>query len=149
MAKEKAVASTSLIQELSHAGRYKRTQGKVARQLTMVAIWLVVGVLSWNLYEGLIDKGRGIQLMASGVVLFVGFWLGFRVVNWPRFADFLIAVEAEMNKVTWPSRGELKRSSTVVIVLVFSMATLLFSFDFVWRTVFAKETWRWIFSFLA
>ena len=40
----------------------------------------------------------------------VGVWLGYRLVNIPRFADFLIAVEAEMNKVSWPSRGELIRS---------------------------------------
>ncbi len=34
----------------------------------------------------------------------VGLWLCFRLVNMPRFADFLIAVEAEMNKVSWPTR---------------------------------------------
>ena len=32
-------------------------------------------------------------------------------MNMPRFADFLIAVEAEMNKVSWPSKAELIRSS--------------------------------------
>ena len=33
----------------------------------------------------------------------------------PAFADFLIAVEAEMNKVSWPTRTELFRGSMVVI----------------------------------
>ena len=36
-----------------------------------------------------------------------------------QFADFLIAVEAEMTKVSWPSRGELVRSSIVVILVIF------------------------------
>ena len=42
----------------------------------------------------------------------------FRLVNLPKFADFLIAVEAEMNKVSWPTRTELFRSSVVVIVTI-------------------------------
>ena len=40
----------------------------------------------------------------------------------PGFADFLIAVEAEMNKVSWPSRGELFRASIVVLVMIFVLA---------------------------
>src|SRR3712207_7334919 len=31
-------------------------------------------------------------------------WFAWRVVNMPTFADFLIATEAEMNKVSWTSR---------------------------------------------
>jgi len=40
--------------------------------------------------------------------------------------DFLIAVEAEMNKVSWPSRAELVRSAAVVIFVIFLLATVLF-----------------------
>jgi len=58
-------------------------------------------------------------------------WLGFRIVNLPSFADFLIAVEAEMNKVSWPSRTELIRASMVVIVLMFGLMAVLFTYDFV------------------
>jgi preprotein translocase subunit SecE len=63
--------------------------------------------------------------------LVVGLWLGFRVVNLPSFADFLIAVEAEMNKVSWPSRTELIRASLVVIVLMFGLTIVLFTYDVV------------------
>ncbi len=31
-------------------------------------------------------------------------WLAWRVVNVPSFADFLIATEAELNKVSWTTR---------------------------------------------
>jgi preprotein translocase subunit SecE len=53
-----------------------------------------------------------------------------------RFADFLIAVEAEMNKVSWPSRAELVRSSVVVIMVLFLLAIVLFGLDIVWSFVF-------------
>lgn len=71
-----------------------------------------------------------------GAVLIAGLWFGYRVVNWPRFADFLIAVEAEMNKVTWPSKDELIRASIVVIFTIFFLAVALFLFDIVWQQVF-------------
>src|ERR1043166_2366629 len=34
-------------------------------------------------------------------------WVAWRVVNIPAFADFLIATEAEMNKVSWTTRKRL------------------------------------------
>jgi preprotein translocase subunit SecE len=69
----------------------------------------------------------------------IGIWLAFRLVNMPRFADFLIAVEAEMYKVSWPSRAELIRSSIVVIVLLLLLTAVLFVYDIVWQ---------WLFRFL-
>ena len=63
--------------------------------------------------------------------------LRFRVVNMPRFADFLIAVEAEMNKVSWPSRSELVRSSIVVLITIFVLAVVLFAYDMFWGVVAA------------
>ena len=75
-------------------------------------------------------------LIAGAILLLVGIWLGYRIVNIPQFADFLIAVEAEMNKVSWPSRGELIRSSVVVIFVIFLLAIVLFGYDLVWRSLF-------------
>jgi preprotein translocase subunit SecE len=49
----------------------------------------------------------------------------------PTFADFLISVEGEMNKVSWPSRSELFRASLVVILVIFFLAALLFGYDFI------------------
>jgi preprotein translocase subunit SecE len=66
----------------------------------------------------------------------MGFWFSFRLVNYSKFADFLIAVEAEMNKVTWPSRELLVRGSMVVIFVIFFMAFLLFGFDMLWKFLF-------------
>jgi len=66
-------------------------------------------------------------------VLVIGVWVAYRVVNIPRFADFLIAVEAEMNKVSWPTKTELFRASTVVIVVMFGLAATLYLYDIVWQ----------------
>ncbi len=75
--------------------------------------------------------------MAIAVVLtLICWWMSYRLVNVPRFADFLIAVEAEMNKVSWPTRGELFRASVVVLVTIFALAVVLFGFDFVWNWFF-------------
>ena len=70
----------------------------------------------------------------------VGLWAAYRSVNFPTFADFLIAVEAEINKVSWPSWGEMWRWTMVVIVMIFSIGLLLAGFDFFWVWLF-KFNW--------
>ena len=60
----------------------------------------------------------------------------YRVVNVPAFADFLIAVEAEMNKVSWPTRAELFRASMVVLIVMFRLAFILAAFDLFWKVLF-------------
>jgi preprotein translocase subunit SecE len=65
--------------------------------------------------------------------------MSYRVVNVPGCADFLIAVEAEMNKVSWPTRSELFRASMVVLIVIFSLAIVLSLYDFAWGVLF-----RWL-----
>src|SRR5262249_49149763 len=43
-------------------------------------------------------------------------WLAWRIVNYPAFADFLIATEAELNKVSWVTRRQLMQDTVVVLV---------------------------------
>ncbi len=75
-------------------------------------------------------------VLASRGLTALGMWLGYRLVNWPRFADFLIAVEAEMNKVSWPKKSELYRASMVVIFTMAFLALLLFCYDAIWQLLF-------------
>ncbi len=139
---------------------YKRSQGRIARQVTfaVLAVALVLGSIA--LWYFMSDWGRSVQSTvaqwaAEGgwsrhfrvlviippqttiavVVALGGVWICYRVVNLPRFADFLIAVEAEMNKVSWPSRVELVRSSLVVLVTMFGLAATLFAYDLIWQRV--------------
>jgi preprotein translocase subunit SecE len=128
------------------ASRYKRSQGRVARQLTFFAIaaafasaaWLLSDSSTGEFWERFLPKSQA-QVVGRFVVptllLAFGAWVAFRIVNIPRFADFLISVEAEMNKVSWPSRGELFRASLVVIVVIFLLTAILFSYDLVLKAL--------------
>lgn len=134
MAKEGNTTLTPLWRDLLSVEVYKRSQGRICRQVTFGALALVCAAGAWSLRHALADSlSFALQYGLSGGLLVGGLWLSFRVVNLPRFADFLIAVEAEMNKVSWPSRTELVRSSIVVIVVMIALAALLYFFDFFWQ----------------
>lgn len=128
----------AFVQELFHTGIYKRSQGRVARQVTFAAIALAVVLGLWRLNVTLISYGPGVAYAIPGLLLLIGLWTAYRVVNVPEFADFLIAVEAEMNKVSWPTRSELYRSCVVVLLTLILLSGVLFLFDVLWRFVF---TW--------
>lgn len=130
--KENAAANT-MWQDLFSLGIYKRSQGRIARQVTFAALALVLCLGAWTLQESLADRSTSLRMGSFGTVLVVGLWLSYRVVNFPRFADFLIAVEAEMNKVSWPSRSELIRSSMVVMITMFGLAGTLYAYDLLWQ----------------
>ncbi len=140
MSKQKAMAAGSLVGEIFQVGLYKPSQGRVTRQATCAVFWVVLAMAAWTSYQTLLGKSLfgtdTWQYIVPLTILVAGFWATFRVVNYPKFADFLIAVEAEMNKVSWPSRGELIRSSIVVIFVIFSLAIILFGFDLFWRGLF-------------
>ena len=138
MTTEKTAVANTILTELFQVGVYKRSQGKITRQATFGALAIAVVIGAWRLHgymEGA-EWFEGARFVVPGIILAVGLWIGFRLVNYPRFADFLIAVEAEMNKVSWPSRAELYRSSFVVIFVLFSLSAVLFGFVVVWRVLF-------------
>jgi preprotein translocase SecE subunit len=67
------------------------------------------------------------------LLLAVSLWLAWRVVNMPTFADFLIATEAELNKVSWITQRRLVQDTIVVLVVVILLSGFLFVTDQVWR----------------
>jgi preprotein translocase subunit SecE len=132
-------AGYPLWRDLFSAGIYKRSQGRIARQVTFAVLAAVVALGAWRLKLTLEDQVKvSVQFGVFAAVLAIGVWVAYRVVNMPRFADFLIAVEAEMNKVSWPSRAELFRSSLVVIVTMFGLAATLYGYDLVWQMLLTK-----------
>lgn len=135
MGKEKAWTFGSVLQELLQVGIYKRSQGRISRQVTCATVWVTFLLGAWRVLVTL-NASPGTRYAVAGIIMVTGIWLGYRLVNIPQFADFLISVEAEMNKVSWPSRGELMRSSLVVIVVIFLLAVVLFGYDLIWRSVF-------------
>lgn len=143
-------AAMGFLQQLFQLGVYKRNQGRVTRQVTLAAMAISILLAAWRLYAfwpslpewwlGLFpgDAAGVARYGVACLLLMAGLWVSYRVVNYPKFADFLIAVEAEMNKVSWPSQGELVRSSIVVIFVILSLAALLFVYDLFWRFIFEK-----------
>jgi len=109
---------------------YKKGQGRYARIVTFVS-GVVLGI------GGAVVLSNKLALYAPPVVqygvpsLFVAVLglLLFWVVNRPKSADFLIATEGEMKKVSWSSRKEIIGSTKVVIVATFMMAALLAAVD--------------------
>lgn len=146
MGKERA-AQQSFLSQLWQFGVYKRSQGVVTRQVTFAFLALIFLIAALRMYQTwasfpasvkhlLMEPGR--YIVPSAVVL-IGLWVSFRIVNFPKFADFLISVEGEMNKVSWPSRAELIRSSLVVILVIVMLATVLFCFDVFWQFIFGDR----------
>ena len=113
--------------------RYKRSQGRIARQVTFFAILAAVVIGAWRLSDAATTELGKYAIPAA--IAAIGGWAAFRAVNIPRFADFLISVEAEMNKVSWPSRAELFRASMVVIVVIFMLTAILFTYDLVLKSI--------------
>jgi len=136
MSSQKVVSTVMWFGELFQVGVYKRSQGRIARQVTFAALALIFALAAWRLAYHRMWLSSNVAMVLSAVLLVGGMWISFRVVNMPRFADFLIAVEAEMNKVSWPSKGELIRSSLVVIFVLFFLMAVLFGFDLLWGVLF-------------
>ena len=130
------MSSNSFVGELFQFGLYKPNQGRVTRQVTCGAMWLVLLMVAYRAYISLYDASAAVHYLVPTAIAVVGGWAAYRLVNYPRFADFLIAVEAEMNKVSWSSWPELVRSSMVVIFVMFALASLLFGFDALWTFLF-------------
>ena len=116
---------------------YKKNQGRPTRQIALCAVvailsWFLIQVASlfWKKQSGL--PWLGMTVLAIGVSAF----LSVVLLNRPKWADFLISVQQEIDRVTWPSMLEVKRATIVVLFLLASMSVLIFGFDLVWQWVF-------------
>jgi preprotein translocase subunit SecE len=119
---------------------YKRGQGKHTRIITFVSAMAIgvigAAVLSKRLavYGGPVLR-FGLPTAMVVALAVVMFW----IVNRPRSADFMIATEGEMKKVSWSSRREIVGSTKVVIITTLIMAGTLFGVDLLFTVVF-----RWL-----
>lgn len=81
---------------------------------------------------------RDVRFTLPALLAVIGLWLAFRIVNYPTFADFLIATEAEMNKVSWATRKRLWQDTVVVLVTVILMTVFLMLVDIMWGFVLTR-----------
>jgi len=117
---------------------YKRGQGKYTRLSSAFIAAVIVGLGCLRLFRKLEATSLGLSnratmwiatMVPAGLFVLLAlliFWL----VNKRSVADFLIAAEGEMKKVSWSSRQEIMVSTSIVIVVVIVMAALLGTTDF-------------------
>jgi len=119
---------------------YKRGQGKYTRLYSAFGAALVVGLGCLQLYKKLQAWDLGLwteTMVPAGLFVALGlliFWL----VNKPTIADFMVAAESEMKKVSWSSRKEIVVSTFIVIVLVIILAVFLGVTDLSFQMFFDK-----------
>jgi preprotein translocase subunit SecE len=144
-------------------GQYKKNQGRLTRQLTGLALGVLVLFGCWTMTQTLLssppefllpapvataageelppknvweENWNSIRFGIPGILAAVGVWGIYRLVNYPRFTDFLISVEAEMDKVSWPDQGYLARATGVVLGTMLVLGVYLFACDILWRVLF-------------
>jgi preprotein translocase subunit SecE len=111
---------------------YKSGQGKNTRLFSAFGLAVIAGLGSYELYRYLNDTDINdwVETLVP-VLLFAGFaFLIYLLVNKPNVADFMIASEGEMKKVSWSSRQEIVASTIIVLIVVIFMAVLLGTADF-------------------
>lgn len=132
-----------------HTTAYKASQGRKMRRYTLIGLLLVglsgvwalmhrdalaAGDLVYKMpfgipnFTALTDQQYSVPLLIAAATL----WLAWRAVNIPTFADFLIATEAEMNKVSWASRKRLVQDTIVVLVTTLLLTLFLLVVDLFW-----------------
>jgi preprotein translocase SecE subunit len=140
------------------ATSYKRGQGLRVRRGTLLGILLLAGCGIYTLlshdslktgnpnWEIVIPftSGRVLRLLPDLqftvpiLITALALWLANRVVNFPAFADFLIATEAELNKVSWTTRKRLVQDTIVVLVTVFLFTAFMFIVDVAWVKILSS-----------
>ena len=123
---------------------YKRGQGKHTRLCSAFAIALIAGLGCLRLFSKLEAASWGLSkktamwiatMVPAGLFVLLAlliFWL----VNKSSIADFMIAAEGEMKKVSWSSKQEITVSTIVVVVVIVVMATLLGTTDIAFKVFF-------------
>jgi preprotein translocase subunit SecE len=124
---------------MNPSGIYKRGQAANTRLGTAVGVFILAAYGCFVLHLKLQPLGNiwletlvpvGLCAVIGGVIAWV--------MNRPSVADFLIASEGEVKKVSWSTRKELTASTTVVIFVMLSIAMLLAVVDFLFVWFFQK-----------
>jgi preprotein translocase subunit SecE len=114
---------------------YKPMQGWYARIYTAAGLGLIAAAGVWRIHEASVEYTLGWRLGLPIVFAALLGWIVFRIIEFPPFAEFLIATSGEMNKVSWTSKDDLIRATTVVLSTVVVMAVFLYFVDALWTFI--------------
>ncbi len=114
---------------------YRKTQGRWTRLGTIAGAGTLVVVGALYMWT---ELPTDLGLFRAAIPLFIMLaclYVLLRVVNSKRPADFMIATEGEMKKVSWSSKKEIIGSAKVVIVTLMLMGLVLFLVDLLFMTL--------------
>lgn len=117
---------------------YKRGQGRYTRIITFLGVMLLVTIGAMRLSEELMTLPLSplVRYGLAAALVVVAAMVMFWIVNRPRSADFMIATEGEMKKVSWSSRKEIIGSTKVVIITTLILTVILFAVDMLFTQLF-------------
>jgi preprotein translocase subunit SecE len=115
---------------------YKRNQGRYTRGTTWLVGMAIVVAGAGALSEQLVMVQPVVRYGIPTVLVLLAAGGLFWLVNRQKNADFLIATESEMKKVSWSSKREIIGSTKVVIVTALILAAVLFAVDQMFYHVF-------------
>jgi preprotein translocase subunit SecE len=117
---------------------YKRGQGYYTRLYSALTMFVIVAFGCYALHEKLRGTNIWVVTLVPAALCVVFSLLIYWLMNKPNFADFLIAAEGEIKKVSWSSRKEITVSTFIVIFVVISMTIMLFTADFIFKYLFME-----------
>jgi preprotein translocase SecE subunit len=129
---------------------YKKTQGQRMRRYTIIGILLiglsgVWSMLSHNMFAGMTNGRNDLLLFVPvleqslPVLTDMRFSIPLLTAVVVPFADFLIATEAEMNKVSWTPRKRLMQDTIVVLVTTLLLTAFLLVIDLFWGWLLSQS----------
>ena len=127
---------SGFLKELVSFNVYKGAQGRICRRLTFIGFSLVFILWGYSIFRAESFGVKGSTIVGA-IVAILGIWSSFRAINYPTFADFLVSVEAEMSKVSWPTKQELYLNTRVVLVFMVLFTVLIYLYDLVFRFFFS------------
>jgi len=118
---------------------YKKGQGKYTRLCSTFAALIIIGLGCMQIYKKLQQNELGLwveTIVPAGLFLVLAILILY-LVNKPSIADFMIAAEGEVKKVTWAKKGEIFVSTFIVIAVVIIMSIVLGFTDLAFRAGFS------------
>ena len=125
---------------------YKKGQGSMGRLIALLGcIGLVLwgGHSLWTYLQGYAALTKailpiphtGLQIDWALIIAVIVAFGGIAGVAWffnrPKMVDLLVETEAEMKKISWPSRQEAWNSAVIVVVTVVVLMSQLCVYEFV------------------
>src|SRR5262245_61550691 len=102
-----AALTGDYVRTLTTATPYKPGQGSWARLGTLAVLIFAILAAIYSYTRTVPGANLAVKYGLPTLLGAIAGWAVYRLVHWPRYADFLITTESEMNKVSWPSRQEV------------------------------------------